>query len=193
VARRDEREPPIAHPELKIGAWLQRVMAQLFEEYRVSTVLLRVDTGSECPGTFFEVRVLSASARRGSARPRHRSSGLRLGTSATFAAMNINLCVLLWTRAGQEDALVDYEDPALDIAAAHGVQLVSRVRRTDSSESPFEVQVLRFPSQGTLDMSMQDPARLALSGMRDAAVARTAVARVEQVPMSARVNASSSR
>jgi uncharacterized protein (DUF1330 family) len=95
--------------------------------------------------------------------------------------MEITLCVLLWARPGQEDALVDYEDRALDIAAAHDVQLVSRVRRTGSSESPFEVQVLRFPSQETLDTFMQDPARLALSGMRDVAVARTEVVRVEQV------------
>jgi uncharacterized protein (DUF1330 family) len=95
--------------------------------------------------------------------------------------MEITLCVMLWARAGQEAALVDYEDRALDIAAAHDVRLVSRVRRTDSSDSPFEVQVLRFPSQEALEVFMQDPARLALSVMRDAAVARAEVVRVEQV------------
>ncbi len=95
--------------------------------------------------------------------------------------MEITLCVMLWAHPGQEDALVDYEDRALDIAAAHDARLVSRVRGTEPSDSPFEVQVLRFPSQETFDEFMQDPARLALSGMRDAAIAGADVVRVEQV------------
>jgi len=91
------------------------------------------------------------------------------------------LCVLLWAHDGQEDLFAEYEDAALKIAVAHGGQVVSRLRRIDSPESPFEVQILRFPSQVTFQTFMDDPLRLAMSEQRDRAVAKTEVIRVDEI------------
>jgi uncharacterized protein (DUF1330 family) len=58
----------------------------------------------------------------------------------------------------------------------HGARLVSRhtvASRADGD--PLEVQVIELEDQQALDTYLSDPRRLALSGQRDAAVARTQV------------------
>jgi hypothetical protein len=101
--------------------------------------------------------------------------------------MAITLCVLLWARPGADDALTAYEDEVLRLVPAHGGTVVSRVRRLADGTSaapgpgepgagePLEVQVISMPDGAALDAYTNDPARLALSAARDAAVARTVV------------------
>lgn len=101
------------------------------------------------------------------------------------------LCVLLWARPGQDDALTAYEDAVLALLPDHGARLVSRVRRTaapavtleprgwtDDVTDPLEVQVIELPSRAALDAYLADPRRTALNADRDAAVARTRILEV---------------
>ena len=87
--------------------------------------------------------------------------------------MSLTLCCLLWATPGQESALTGYEDRVLAFLPDHGATLVSRVRSDGTSGHPLEVQLFEFPSQASLDSYLSDPRRAALSGDRDAAIART--------------------
>ena len=91
------------------------------------------------------------------------------------------LVAMLWPHPGQEQALIDYEDAVLALLPAHGCQLVSRVRRTDSSDGPFEVQLIEYPDEDAVAAYMVDPARVALADIHAASIARTVVTRVEPV------------
>jgi uncharacterized protein (DUF1330 family) len=93
--------------------------------------------------------------------------------------MAVTLCVLLWPVAGQEAGFAEYEDRALERVTAHGGRVLTRVRATEGV--PREVQVLRFPAQEQLEAFMRDPARAALSALRDRVVERTEVLAVEVV------------
>jgi uncharacterized protein (DUF1330 family) len=95
--------------------------------------------------------------------------------------MTVTLCVLLTPVPGQEQTLVEYEDRVLERLAAHGARLLRRVRALDPTESPYEVQIIDFPSEDALEAFMQDPARVALAGQREQAIAVTQVLRVEAV------------
>lgn len=76
------------------------------------------------------------------------------------------MCVLLWSRPGQEDALTAYEDRVLALLPDHGARVIERGQVA-------EVQRLEFPSAAALDAYMNDPRRTALAAERDAAIART--------------------
>jgi uncharacterized protein (DUF1330 family) len=89
------------------------------------------------------------------------------------------LCVLLWAASGQQQALVEYEDRVLRLLTAHRARVLSRIRAVEGQ--PDEVQLLEFPSEDALTAFMEDPTRVALAGLRDRAVARTEVLRVELV------------
>jgi uncharacterized protein (DUF1330 family) len=93
----------------------------------------------------------------------------------------LTLCVLLWARDGQDQALADYEDAVLGLAAEHGGAVLQRARRVDDGDGPQEVQMLRFGSSASFESYLADPRRLALQAERDAAVARTEVIRVTLV------------
>lgn len=97
--------------------------------------------------------------------------------------MAIPLCVLLWARDGKDDALTGYEDAVLALVSDHGGKVVSRVRRLDAgvADEPLEVQVIEFPDEAALAAYTNDPARLAMAGAREAAVARTEIIRVRQL------------
>lgn len=95
--------------------------------------------------------------------------------------MKITMCVLLWVKTGQEELFAEYEDRALEIASAHSAVILSRVRQNERSELPYEVQVLRFPSHIVFQKFMDDPLRLALGQMRDEAIAKTEVIRVDEI------------
>jgi uncharacterized protein (DUF1330 family) len=86
---------------------------------------------------------------------------------------------MLWAVPGQEDLLVGYENDVLALLHQHGARLLARVRAL--ADTPNEVQILEFPSEEALADFQNDPARLALSSLRDRAIARTQVIRVEHL------------
>ncbi|MFC7619830.1 hypothetical protein [Microlunatus sp. GCM10028923] len=94
----------------------------------------------------------------------------------------ITLCVLLWPRPGQEQALREYEDRVLALLGRHGATLVSRVANADHTDQlPYEVQVIDLPDQAALDAYLADPDRTALAEDRDRSVARTELLRVSHL------------
>jgi hypothetical protein len=95
--------------------------------------------------------------------------------------MTVVLCVLLWANAGEEDALVAYEDRVLALLPDHGARVRQRVRSDGRDGAPFEVHVLEFPSDAALDAYMADARRGALGELRARGIARTQVLRVEAV------------
>src|SRR5258708_29439923 len=95
--------------------------------------------------------------------------------------MTVTLLVELWAVPGREQLLVEYEDQVLRRLAPHGARLLQRVRATDAPDGPFEAHIIEFPSELALDGYMSDPERLALSQLRDRAIARTELVRVEVV------------
>jgi uncharacterized protein (DUF1330 family) len=94
---------------------------------------------------------------------------------------DLALCVLLWARPGEEAALVAYEDDVLALLADHGAALLQRARSDSTDDQPFEVHILRFPSQDAHDRYMADDRRVALADRRDAAIARTEIIPVDLV------------
>jgi uncharacterized protein (DUF1330 family) len=93
-------------------------------------------------------------------------------------APEVTLVVLLWARAGAEQALIDYEDKVLELVAEHGGRVRERARTDGAADAPLEVHVLEFPSDDAFDAYMHDARRVALAGERDQAIARTDVYRV---------------
>lgn len=91
--------------------------------------------------------------------------------------MPLTICVMLWAAPGQEQLVAEYEDQVLERLAAYGARVLIRVRSQDAD--PTEVQVLEFPSEAQLDGFLEDPGRLALAGLREQAIARTEIRRVE--------------
>jgi uncharacterized protein (DUF1330 family) len=95
--------------------------------------------------------------------------------------MSLRLCVLLWPNSGAEVALITYEDRVLDLMGDHGASVLHRARTDGSNGAPLEIQILEFPSQAALDEYLSDERRMALSGERDAAIARTEVLPIDLV------------
>jgi uncharacterized protein (DUF1330 family) len=95
--------------------------------------------------------------------------------------MTVTLCVLLWARAGEERALVAYEDTVLELVAGHGGRVVQRVRTDGAEGAPLEIHLLEFPSEAALDAYMNDPQRAALADARERAIERTEVYRADPV------------
>lgn len=92
------------------------------------------------------------------------------------------LVAMLWPHPGQEQALIDYEDAVLALLPAYGCRVISRVRRADDTDGPFEVQVIEYPDEDAVAAYMVDPARVALADIHAAAIARTQVVRGTLVP-----------
>ncbi len=95
--------------------------------------------------------------------------------------MGVALCVLLWARPGEQDALIAYEDSVLPLVAAHGGKVRQRARTDGAGGAPLEIHLLEFPSGEALDAYMADPQRTALSDARDRAIVRTEVHRVDVI------------
>lgn len=95
--------------------------------------------------------------------------------------MSLTLCVLLTATPGNAALLAEYEDRVLELLLAHGARVLQRVRAIDPRSQPLEVHVLEFPSEEALEDYMQDPDRVALSELRDRAIAHTDLLRVEVV------------
>ena len=96
--------------------------------------------------------------------------------------MSLTLCVLLWARPGAEAGLTSYEDQVLGIAADYGGQILQRARSEGAGGQPLEIQILNFPSAGTLDAFMNDRRRQSLASERDRVIARTEIIEVELIP-----------
>ncbi len=95
--------------------------------------------------------------------------------------MPLTLCVMLTPTPGNASLLVEYEDRVLPLIPAHGGRVLQRVRALDAATVPLEVHVIEFPSEDDLEEYLQDPARAALSDLRDRAIARTELVRVSVV------------
>jgi hypothetical protein len=95
--------------------------------------------------------------------------------------MTVTLSVLLWARAGAEDALIAYEDAVLSLVDAHGGTVRQRARTDGAEGAPLEIHLLEFPSEAALDAYMADPRRRARADERDRAIERTEVYRVALV------------
>ncbi|HEX4442858.1 MAG TPA: hypothetical protein VHZ81_04740 [Galbitalea sp.] len=95
--------------------------------------------------------------------------------------MAITLVCMLWSRPGQDDALIAYEDGVLELLADHDGILLNRLRSDGLDGRAVEVQIFEFPSDAELDGYLGDPRRAAMSRERDAAIARTELMRVEPV------------
>ena len=50
--------------------------------------------------------------------------------------MGVALCVLLWARPGEADALIAYEDAVLKLVPAHGGAVRERVRTDGADDAP---------------------------------------------------------
>ena len=93
----------------------------------------------------------------------------------------MKLCVLLWAVPGREQQLVEYEDRVLPLLAEYDARVIQRVRSQDSGDGPLEVHILEFPSEDAFDGYLADPVRASWSELRDGAVARADVLRVDDV------------
>jgi len=91
------------------------------------------------------------------------------------------LVAMLWPHSGQEQALIDYEDAVLALLPTYGCRVISRVRRTDDTDGPFEVQIIEYPDDAAIAAYMVDPVRVALADIHAAAIERTVVTRVAVV------------
>jgi uncharacterized protein (DUF1330 family) len=89
------------------------------------------------------------------------------------------LCVLLWAAAGEQQALVEYEDRVLRLLTPHQARVLTRVRAVEGQ--PDEVQLLEFPSEDALRAFLDDPRRVELAGLRERAIGRTQILRVDVV------------
>lgn len=99
------------------------------------------------------------------------------------------LVVSLWLRDGQQEAFEACERAAAAIIHRHGGAIERAVRPIPDATShapgddvPFEVHVVRFPSQAAFDAYQDDPQTRALASARAACIARTLVLRAEEGP-----------
>ena len=95
--------------------------------------------------------------------------------------MAVTLLVQPWAVPGHEQLLVEYDDQVLPRLAPHGAKILQRVRAIDANDGPLEAHLLEFPSEDALDAYMADPERLALADLRERAIGRTELVRVEVV------------
>lgn len=98
--------------------------------------------------------------------------------------MTLTLCVSLWPCADQEAQLADYEDKVLSLLPDHGGRLLARARSANTADrggSAYEMQLIQFDSDDGLASYMADGRRTALAAVRDAAIERTDIQRVELV------------
>lgn len=95
--------------------------------------------------------------------------------------MTITLHVQLWPREGRREELARYEDEVLALLPEHGGRLVLRVGPMGGEDAPQEIQVIEFDSEAGLEAYLSDPRRTAASTVRDRAIERTVMNRVEPI------------
>src|SRR6202012_5695672 len=106
-----------------------------------------------------------------------RLAALRLA-AASWPAIGVTLCVLLWARDGGDVELRQYEGQVLALLTDHDGQVIHRAH-VIGDDGPSEVQILRLGSEDALAAYLSDPRRTALAGQRDAAIERTDVLRIQ--------------
>ena len=94
-----------------------------------------------------------------------------------MATAPLYILVRLWIHKGLEAEFEAYERKVSRIMARYG-GVIERVIRTsgvsdDRSDEPFEVHVLRFPSQDLYDADRDDAERHSLSGERAGIITNT--------------------
>jgi uncharacterized protein (DUF1330 family) len=93
--------------------------------------------------------------------------------------MAVYVVVRLWIREGRELEFEAYERKVARIMARHGGGIEQAIRvltaGLSASEEPFEVQVLKFPSQVSFQAFQEDAERHALASDRADVVTRTEV------------------
>jgi uncharacterized protein (DUF1330 family) len=92
---------------------------------------------------------------------------------------SFDICVLLWAHNGFEDDLVQYENQVLELLPDYGAEVLHRMRTYVDSGQPNEVQILRFPSEDAMKRFVGDDRRIQLATMRDRAIERTEVLKVQ--------------
>jgi antibiotic biosynthesis monooxygenase (ABM) superfamily enzyme len=87
-----------------------------------------------------------------------------------MATPPLYILVRLWIHKGLEAEFEAYERKVSRIMARYGGVIERAIRTSrasdDGSDEPFEVHVLRFPSQDLYDAYTNDPERRSLSGER---------------------------
>jgi uncharacterized protein (DUF1330 family) len=95
--------------------------------------------------------------------------------------------VRLWIREGREAEFEVYERKVARIMACHGGAIERTIRCSgtllNAPASPFEVHVLRFPSNEQYEEFRRDPQREALSAERAAAISNTDVLLGQEGPI----------
>jgi len=94
-----------------------------------------------------------------------------------MAARPLYILVRLWIHRGLEAEFEAYERKVSRIMARYGGTIECAIRTSgasgDRSDDPFEVHVLRFPSQDLYDAYRDDSERHSLSGERAGIIANT--------------------
>lgn len=83
----------------------------------------------------------------------------------------------LWIHGGRETEFEAYERKVARIMARYGgvIECAIRPSRASEPDAPYEIHVLKFPSQALYNAYRNDPERLSLSGERDSVITRTDV------------------
>jgi len=96
--------------------------------------------------------------------------------------VSVTLSVLLWSNPGQADLLTEYESHVLSLVPRYGGHVVSRVRNLEERDGePTELQVIEMPDDEAIAAYTADPERTARLDLRDRAIARTEIIRVQHV------------
>jgi antibiotic biosynthesis monooxygenase (ABM) superfamily enzyme len=93
-----------------------------------------------------------------------------------MATSPLYILVRLWIHSGLETEFEAYERKVSRIMARYGGVIECAIRTlsaSDRSDEPFEVHVLKFPSQDLYDAYQDDAERRSLSGERAGIVANT--------------------
>ena len=86
----------------------------------------------------------------------------------------VYILVRLWIRRGLEAEFEAYERKVARIMARYGGVIERAIRTSGASDDqPFEIHVLRFPSQDLYDAYRDDAERHSLSGERARIIANT--------------------
>ncbi|MEJ0098800.1 MAG: DUF1330 domain-containing protein [Pseudomonadota bacterium] len=92
---------------------------------------------------------------------------------------SLQIVASLWIHPDQQNAFEAYELKVAQIMRRHGGVLLQTVRTSDgaspSTEVPFEVHLLEFPSRAAFEAYRSDPELVALSPERAVVISRTEV------------------
>lgn len=86
-----------------------------------------------------------------------------------MATSPVYILIRLWIHNGREADFEAYERKVAGIMARYGGVIDRTIRpsrRSDTSDEPFEVHLLKFPNRDLYDAYLNDPERQSLSGER---------------------------